>query len=103
MSIFDDISGLLRGSVGNNMDNDPEDVLNTKRNFAAIGRYKKPVENGIYDQELDDSIFSHQKENKLKYDGIMKPGGETEMSSIGYRLKLPVPKPNEEEKRTGIQ
>lgn len=40
MSIFDDISGLLRGSVGNNMDNDPEDVLNTKRNFAAIGRYK---------------------------------------------------------------
>ncbi len=103
MSIFTDIAGLLRGSVGNNMDNDPDDVANTKRNFAAIGRYKKPVENGYIDQELDEAILNHQRDNNLKVDGIMKPGGETEASIISQRLGIPRIEPNREEKETNIQ
>jgi peptidoglycan hydrolase-like protein with peptidoglycan-binding domain len=90
----------LRAPVGNNLDNNPEDVENLKRNFAAEGRYKKPVENGYHDQELDNSIFSFQREHNLKVDGRMNPGGETEAALVSKLLKLPpfpsAPKENEE-------
>lgn len=102
MSIFNNIAGLLCASVGNNMDNDPDDVENTKRNFAAIGRYKRPVENGYIDQELDDAIHGFQRDNNLKVDGIMRPGGETETALLSTTMKLSKP-PKKDMASSGVQ
>jgi hypothetical protein len=102
MPIFTDIAGLLRAPIGNNMENDPRDVENTKRNFAAEGRYKRSVENGYIDQELNDAIIGFQRDKNLRIDGIMNPGGETEASLISSRLKLPRPELPEKDEN-GIQ
>jgi hypothetical protein len=89
MPIFSNIGALLRAPIGNNLENHTDDVENAKRHYAALGKYKPPVENGILDAALDDAIFNFQKDNKLKIDGIMNPGGETEAMLISQRLKLP--------------
>lgn len=105
MSLFGNIAALLRAPVGNNLENRPEDVENVKRNFAAEGRYKRPVENGYIDQDLDDAIYSFQRDNNLKIDGRMNPGGETEATLVGKLMKLPEAKPmsEEEQKQSGFQ
>lgn len=103
MSIASNIGALLRSSIGNNLENRPEDVENTKHQFAREGRYKRRVENGYIDQELDDAITGFQRDNNLKIDGIMKPGGETEAMLISNRLKLPKIEPDEEAKQSGYQ
>ncbi len=66
--------------VGNNLENDDEDVLQAKRAFSKAGYYNRPVENGIIDRELDDAILAFQYDNDLKPDRIMNPGGETEVA-----------------------
>lgn len=98
MPIFSDIGALLRAPIGNNLENRDDDIKNVKIHYAAVGKYKKPIENGIIDSELNDAIFEFQKENKLKIDGIMNPGGETEAMLIGKRIGLPdYPKSKESE------
>lgn len=103
MSISKNIAGLIRAPVGNNLENRLRDVENTKRNFAATGHYKRPVENGYIDRELDDAIFTFQRENDLKVDGRMNPGGETETALVSTLMKLPKALPTIEEKQTGIR
>ncbi len=103
MALSKNIAGLIRAPVGNNLENRLRDVENTKRNFVATGHYKRAVENGYIDRELDDAIFTFQRENDLKVDGRMNPGGETEATLISTLMKLPKPAPNEEEKQTGIR
>lgn len=103
MSITENIGALLRSSIGNNLENRPEDVENTKRQFAREGRYKRTVENGYIDQELDNAITEFQRDNNLKIDGIMKPGGETEAMLISNRLKLPKIEPDKEAQESGYQ
>lgn len=87
--LFDNISPLLRGTVGNNFENEEDDVKNLKNNFQSIGRYNDEIENGIYDRELDKAITGFQKDNNLKVDGFVRPGGETETTLIGEILDLP--------------
>lgn len=82
MFLSDLFSGFLKKPVGNNLDNDPDDITKTKELFANEGYYKQPVENGYIDKELDDSIWNFQRDNDLKQDGIMNPGGETETALI---------------------
>ncbi len=84
--------GLLNAPVGNNLRNQEDDVTNLKKMFSFEGRYQRPVENGFIDQELNDSIWSFQKEESLKRDGIVNPGGETE-ATLASRLIKPRPKP----------
>ncbi len=98
MPLFSNIAALLRTPVGNNMENRPDDVLNVKHNFAKEGRYKRPVENGYIDEDLDKSIWDFQRENNLKQDGFMNPGGETEAALISRLLRLPKAEPAEKEK-----
>lgn len=52
--------------------------------FSNLGYYKRPVENGIIDQEMDTAIHTFQKEKDLKIDGYMNPGGETERALINH-------------------
>lgn len=103
MALSKNIAGLIRAPVGNNLENRLHDVENTKRNFAATGHYKRPVENGYIDRELDDAIFTFQRENDLKVDGRMNPGGETETALVSTLMKLPKALPTIEEKQTGIR
>ncbi|MCI5060271.1 MAG: hypothetical protein MRY79_04275 [Alphaproteobacteria bacterium] len=78
MSFFDDLFKPISKSVGNNMENDPDDVIRTKKKFKTIGRYNDEINNGYIDRELDDAIWGFQRKEKLKPDGFMNPGGETE-------------------------
>jgi len=94
--LFKNISPLLRGSVGNNFENDEDDVKNLKNNFQSIGRYNTDIENGIYDRELDTAITGFQKDNNLKVDGFARPGGETEATLIGEILNVPKDKSDDE-------
>jgi len=87
--LFDNISPLLRGTVGNNFENKEDDVKNLKNNFQSIGRYNTDIENGIYDRELDNAVTGFQKDNNLKVDGFARPGGETETTLVGEILDLP--------------
>ncbi len=63
---------------------EPEDTLKTKKALSDLGHYK--IKSGLesfgitdfVDNEMFDGIKSFQKDNELKIDGIMHPGGPTE-------------------------
>lgn len=77
-NLFEIRGGFLNGSVGNNHDNDPQDVLRTKRNFKALGLYSGDETAPYIDHALTQTIRSFQKQNNLRVDGFMEPDGETE-------------------------
>ncbi len=82
MGLITSITGLITGSVGNNMDNHEDDVLNVKRNLNKAGYFdglhKDPEPHGFITREMDNGIKMFQKDNGLKVDGILRPHGETE-------------------------
>lgn len=81
MGLFETLAGFLKGAVGNNHDNDPEDVLNVKRSLSQAGYYdmdQTPEPHGYITKEMDEGIRKFQKDNDLRVDGYMLPGGETE-------------------------
>lgn len=67
---------------------DPDDVIVTKRSLERAGQYKQPDWGltDIPDGELFEGIRRFQKENKLKVDGVMHPGGET-AKKLGEKLR----------------
>lgn len=60
---------------------DPADIVNTKRALNSLGYYTPPFGGGFGDW-VDNALFSgirqFQRDNGLKVDGMMKPGGATE-------------------------
>ena len=78
MGIFDVFADFLKGSVGNDMDNNPEDVRNTKRNLKNTGHFEDDTENDFLTRELDTGIKAFQQNNGLRVDGRVFPKGETE-------------------------
>ena len=78
MPFFESLTDFLTGSVGNNLDNAPEDVSTTKTNLNALGYFDDDTDNGYITRELDTGIKNFQKDNDLKVDGVLRPGGETE-------------------------
>lgn len=82
---------LLSAPVGNGLDNNEEDIKTAKSYFAQDGRYKKPVENGYIDKELDDAIYNFQRDYDLKVDGRMNPGGETEATLVSSTMGMQRP------------
>ena len=49
-------------------------------NFARLGYYNEPINNGIIDAGLTGAIWEFQKHKNLKNDGWMRPAGETEQA-----------------------
>lgn len=89
MGIVDFLGRLMR-SVGNNMDNDPQDVLNTKQNLRNAGYLEddqQELETPFITRKMDDGIRAFQRDKNLKVDGIMNPGGETERGLFEFLTK----------------
>ncbi len=70
----------LSSAVGNNMENKEDDVTRVKRELKSKGYYPSKIENGVIDRDTDTGIKAFQRDNDLKEDGIMHPGGETEQT-----------------------
>ncbi len=89
MSLLGNLFGLIKGPVGNNMDNNQEDVLMVKRRLNKAGYfnnlYQRPEPHGFITKEMDMGIRAFQKDKGLKVDGILLPRGETENA---LRLKI---------------
>ena len=82
MLLFDSFVGFIKNPVGNNMDNNHEDVLAIKRNLNKAGYFdnlaQDPEPHGFITKEMDEGIRAFQKDKGLKVDGILFPRGETE-------------------------
>lgn len=78
MSFFERMTRFLNGSVGNNLQNNPEDVRSIKKNLKTIGYYNEEFDNGYLTRPMDIAIRNFQTDFGLKVDGKLYPGGETE-------------------------
>jgi hypothetical protein len=70
----------LRAPLGSRYRADADDVWLTKIALKESGYYEEP-KHGLTpypDAKLFDAIKEFQKDNNLKIDGYMRPGGETE-------------------------
>ena len=68
----------IKGAIGNNMKNDPEDVKTIKEALHETGHMvREDLENGYITQALDKAVKGFQRIHDLKIDGILKPNGET--------------------------
>jgi hypothetical protein len=73
----------LKSPIGTNYRVDPNDLMHTKRALSDLGYYDVPPHRGIDDWTDDatfDGIRRFQKDNGLKVDGFMRPGGPTEQA-----------------------
>ncbi len=87
MSILDAFSGLIKFPVGNNLNNDEDDVTTLKKELSNRGYYSPPIENGIIDADMDKALRNFQKDNGLKVDGWANPGGETEGTMLAQNKR----------------
>ncbi len=81
MSLFSKITRLIKGSVGDQRENRPEDVRQIKSVLYQLGYFdfrKEPEPHAYITREMDQGIKDYQKDRSLRVDGELKPGGETE-------------------------
>ncbi len=76
MGFLGAISNFLNGPVDNNLTNHPQDIRNTKRGLNRLGYFGDDTENDFITRELDTGIKSFQKDNDLRVDGKLLPGGD---------------------------
>ncbi|MCS5596496.1 MAG: peptidoglycan-binding protein [Alphaproteobacteria bacterium] len=89
MSLFGNFEHPLKSNVGNNHTNDPDDIIKTKRHLNKLGYFVEDTEGPFITKALENGIIKYQKDNNLKIDGVMKPGGETERSMFEVLAKKP--------------
>lgn len=84
----------LRSPLGTDHVAEPDDILDAKHALRALGYYRtidgsEPgawVDNGLFD-----GIKAFQRDNGLKVDGFMRPGGETERAMNAALEEAPSP------------
>ncbi|MBI5163882.1 MAG: peptidoglycan-binding protein [Magnetospirillum sp.] len=79
----------LKDPIGTSYRADFNDLMNTKRALNQLGYYEVPADRGIddwVDGAMFDGIRRFQKDNGLKVDAFMRPGGPTE-TAINQRLR----------------
>lgn len=94
------MKAFINRSVGNRMDNDPQDVVRVKGALARLGAFSDDGAEGIITRSLDSAIRNFQRSEGLRIDGIMKPGGETEQAIRRVLRSMP-PVPPEKPKWIG--
>jgi len=65
-------------NVGNNQRSNPDDIITIKKALKTIGLYHGDTSMPFIDSEMDKAIYSLQRIEKLKTDGLITPGGDTE-------------------------
>ena len=80
MSLFDSLFSRLTGSVGQNLQNNPNDINMAERALKRTGYFNSNLSKWFITAELDKGIRTFQRDNNLKTDGIMHPNGETEQA-----------------------
>lgn len=86
MGLFSDFTRLIQSAVGDNRDNNPEDVLAVKKRLGNIGLIdmtRAPEPHGYITADTDTAIRRFQGVKGLKVDGYLMPGGETERALNG--------------------
>ena len=79
----------LKGKISETIEGmEVDDILNTKKQLKKLGYYQEPKWGitHVADNAMFEGISKFQKDNGLKVDRIMKPGGETE-TAINNLLK----------------
>ena len=84
----------LTDEVGDGRRNREEDVAKVQCALGQLGRLKR-APTGLIDRDTDDAVRKVQRENGLKADGWLRPGGPTEQT-IG-RLLTPKLRPKTRE------
>ena len=77
----------LRGVIDRAARVNENDTQQTKSALGELGYYKTPGYGmtSYPDEPMFDGIKKYQRDNKLRVDGVMKPGGETERT-LGVHL-----------------
>lgn len=73
----------IADGVGRGEPNEPEDVRAVQQAMAALGRVRidrTAPPNGVADRPLVEALEAFQRENGLKEDGIVLPGGPTQVA-----------------------
>jgi exonuclease VII small subunit len=79
MPLFTPLKRLsLSTSIGDGLTSRTDDVVATCKALKKIGYAAGEEERGYIDRDLDSSIRTYQRDNNLKEDGILHPGGPTE-------------------------
>jgi lysozyme family protein/peptidoglycan hydrolase-like protein with peptidoglycan-binding domain len=78
-SAVGDVAGFLGGAVGDGLESLAENVKIVQDNLGRLGRYDRNPD-GVLSKDLDSVIRDFQRDNDLKVDGKLYPGGETERS-----------------------
>lgn len=86
MSRYGDLYRVFQGSIGQNLDNDQDHIINIKNKLAFLGRYQDEYKSGFIDAVLDRGIRQYQRDRNLKSDGVIYPGGETEATILGEMI-----------------
>lgn len=75
----------LWGSVGPDLENDPDDVRSVATNLWSLGYAgsREAAETGEWNDALETNVREYQRANGLTIDGLARPGGETEHSLNG--------------------
>lgn len=76
--LYSGLSSIFFGGVGNDEDNNEQDVKTARDNLNKAGYESGDKSSGILDRDLDTATKSFQRDNGLKIDGIIRPNGETE-------------------------
>lgn len=76
--------GLFNRSVGRGLDNDEDDVKVARAVTRALDGEEVSLEalSPVMDAEVEDGIRGFQRQQGLREDGIIHPGGETERNMI---------------------
>lgn len=89
-------SGFLSKAVGNNRENQRDDVLRVKSKLSENGMFDfftSPEPHEYITEKMDGAIKTFQKEKGMKVDGFLLPDGETEKALFGEQA-LPKQKNN---------
>lgn len=85
-----EFGSFLKRPLGNNLDNDQNDVLQARKRLKKAGYEAGEQDRPYMDAPLEKAIRSFQKDKGLYVDGYMEPGGETEQAFIKSNA-APVP------------
>jgi hypothetical protein len=101
MTYFESIYRGLKPSIGQNLNNDSDDILKAEKTLKGVGYFNGDHSHGFITKKLDDGIRKFQRDHKLREDGVMHPDGETERILL-KNVPIPERKPEQRDQREDV-